>query len=192
MEKIILASASPRRRDILESAGIPFEIITSDADEHTSKKLSPKKLTVTLAERKRDAVYEKTKTDRLILAADTVVAIDGQVLGKPEDEDDAYRMLSLLSGRRHYVYSGIAMRKGDLTVTDCGVTAVYMRKLSDNEIRAYIATGEPFDKAGAYAVQERGGSFITKLNGSYHNVVGLPLDLVVSHLISDFGINVYS
>ena len=117
METIILASASPRRRDILESAGIPFEVITSEADEHCVKKLSPKKLTVTLAERKRDADYEKTGSDRLILAADTVVAINGQILGKPEDEADAYRMLSLLSGRRHFVYSGIAMRKGGKTVT---------------------------------------------------------------------------
>lgn len=192
MEKIILASASPRRRDILNSAGIPFEVITSEADEHCEKKLSPKALTVTLAERKRDAVYKKLKTDRLILAADTVVAINGQILGKPENEADAYRMLSLLSGKRHYVYSGIAMRRGGKTVSDCGVTAVYMRELSDAEIRAYIATGEPFDKAGAYAVQERGGAFITKLNGSYHNVVGLPLDLVITHLASDFGINVFT
>ena len=192
METLILASASPRRRDILTSAGIPFEVITSEADEHCAKKLSPKKLTVMLAERKRDAVYEKTGSDRLILAADTVVAINGQILGKPENEEDAYRMLSALSGSRHFVYSGIAMRKGDKTVTDCGVTAVYMRRLSDAEIRAYISTGEPFDKAGAYAVQERGGAFITKLNGSYHNVVGLPLDLVISHMISDFGIDVFS
>ena len=191
MEKIILASASPRRRQILGSAGIPFEVITSDADENCGEGLSPRELTTLLAERKLDAVYKKTGDGRLILAADTVVAIRGKILGKPKDEEDAYRMLSLLSGRRHEVYTGIAMRKDGKLVTDCAVTSVYMRKLDEEEIRAYIATGEPFDKAGAYAVQERGGAFIVKLNGGYHNVVGLPLDLVVTRLKSDFGINVF-
>lgn len=192
MEKIILASSSPRRSDILRTAGIPFEVITSDADEICPPGLSPDEYTVTLALRKLNAVYETTKSERLILAADTVVAIDGLILGKPEDGKDAFTMLSRLSGRVHHVYTGIAMKKGNILVTDCGVTAVKMRELTEEEIRAYIATGEPFGKAGSYAVQERGGALVESVSGNYQNVVGLPIDLVLTHLKDDFGIGIFS
>ena len=192
MDKIILASSSPRRSDILKTAGIPFEVVTSDADETCPPGLAPDEYTVTLAVRKLNAVYEMTKSERLILAADTVVAADGLILGKPEDEEDAYRMLKMLSGRVHHVYTGIAMKKGDKLVTDCGVTAVKIRYLTDAEIRAYISTGEPFGKAGSYAVQERGGALVETVNGNYQNVVGLPIDLVITHLKNDFGVCIFS
>ncbi len=190
MEKIILASRSPRRSEILKSAGIPFEVICADADETPVKSVTAAELTMGLAQRKLRAVCGKVGDSRLILAADTVVCRNGEVYGKPKDEADAERMLTMLSDGWHEVYTGIAMQKNGKLVIDYDVTHVRMRKLGRAEIKAYIKTGEPMDKAGAYAVQELGSIFVEKLDGSFHNVVGLPVCLVCRHLYDDFGISV--
>lgn len=188
METIILASRSPRRAEILRNAGIPFEVISADADETPVKSVTAAELTMGLASRKLRAVFEQTGDKRLILAADTVVCRNGEVFGKPKDEDDAERMLTLLSDGWHEVYTGIAMRKNGKLVIDYDVTHVRMRKMEPSEIKAYIKTKEPMDKAGAYAVQDVGSIFVSRLDGSFHNVMGLPISLVCSHLSNDYGI----
>ena len=190
METIILASRSPRRAEILKSAGIPFEVVSADADETPVKSVTAAELTMGLASRKLRAVFETTGDERLILAADTVVCRNGEIFGKPKDEADAERMLTLLSDGWHEVYTGIAMRKNGKLVIDYDVTHVRMRKMELSEIKAYIKTKEPMDKAGAYAVQEIGSIFVSRLDGSFHNVVGLPISLVCSHLSRDYGISV--
>lgn len=190
METIILASKSPRRSEILRNAGIPFEVVCADADETGIKSVTAAELTMGLASRKLRAVFEMIGDDRLILAADTVVCRNGEVFGKPENEEDAERMLTLLSDGWHEVYTGIAMRKKGKLILDYDVTHVRMRKMGRSEIRAYIKTGEPMDKAGAYAVQELGSIFVRRIDGSFHNVVGLPISLVCTHLYDDFDISV--
>lgn len=190
MEKIILASKSPRRSEILRAAGIPFEVITADTDETGVKSVTAAELTMGLASRKLRAVRELSGEERLILAADTVVCRNGEVFGKPKDKEDAERMLTLLSDGWHEVYTGIALCKNGKLVIDYDVTHVRMRKMGRSEIKAYIDTGEPMDKAGAYAVQELGSVFVERLDGSFHNVVGLPICLVCTHLYDDFGISV--
>jgi len=190
METIVLASRSPRRSEILKAAGIPFEVICADADETPVKSVTAAELTMGLASRKLRAVCGKVGDGRLILAADTVVCRNGEVFGKPKDESDAERMLTLLSDGWHEVYTGIAMQKNGKLVIDYDVTHVRMRKIGKAEIKAYIASGEPADKAGAYAVQELGSIFVQRLDGSFHNVVGLPICLVCEHLYDDFGISV--
>ena len=190
MESIILASRSPRRSEILKAAGIPFEVICADADETPVKSVTAAELTMGLASRKLRAVCGKVGDGRLILAADTVVCRNGEVFGKPKDESDAERMLTLLSDGWHEVYTGIAMQKNGKLVIDYDVTHVRMRKIGKAEIKAYIASGEPADKAGSYAVQELGSIFVQRLDGSFHNVVGLPICLVCEHLYDDFGISV--
>ena len=188
METIILASRSPRRAEILRNAGIPFDVISADADETPVKSVTAAELTMGLASRKLRAVFEQTGDKRLILAADTVVCRNGEVFGKPKDEDDAERMLTLLSDGWHEVYTGIAMRKNGKLVIDYDVTHVRMRKMEPSDIKAYIKTKEPMDKAGAYAVQDVGSIFVSRLDGSFHNVMGLPISLVCSHLSNDYGI----
>lgn len=190
METIILASKSPRRKEILQHAGIPFEVVSADADETPVKSVTAAELTMGLAQRKLRAVLDKTGDERLVLAADTVVCRNGEVFGKPKDAADAERMLSLLSDGWHEVYTGIAMQKNGKLVIDYDVTHVRMRKIGKTEIKAYIASGEPSDKAGAYAIQDLGSIFIERLDGDFHNVVGLPICLVVEHLYDDFGIAV--
>ena len=187
-----MASRSPRRKEILETAGIPYEVLCADTDESGAGHLPPPELVKELARRKLSDVRRLCPEDqRLILAADTVVALDGVVFGKPKDKEDAARMLSALSGSVHTVYTGIAMEKDGVLVSDVAATDVYMRKLSRREIDAYIGTGEPMDKAGAYGIQERGGIFVRKIDGDFYNVVGLPLHLVCMHLSEDFGISVF-
>ena len=190
METIILASRSPRRVEILKNAGIPFEVICADADETPVKSVTAAELTMGLASRKLRAVFEKTGDERLILAADTVVCRNGEVFGKPKDEDDAERMLTLLSDGWHEVYTGIALQKDGKLIIDFDVTHVRMRKMEPAEIKAYIKTKEPMDKAGAYAVQDVGSIFVQRLDGSFHNVMGLPISLVCHRLSSDYGISV--
>ncbi len=171
----ILASGSPRRKEILQNLGINFEVITAEVDE-TCDKTDPAEIVCELAARKASAVAERIgKTDRFILAADTLVACDGKVLGKPADAADAASMLRMLSGRTHQVFSGISLIRGDRQITEYECTAVTFDQMTEDEIARYIESGEPFDKAGGYAVQGKAAVFIKKLDGCYFNVVGLPV-----------------
>ena len=172
---LILASASPRRQELLQQIGCDFRVFVSYAEELSESGVSPEKMATENARRKAEDVASRDTTGLPVLGADTVVAVDATILGKPKDEEDAARMLRLLSGRSHFVYTGVALVYHGATYTSVVQTAVWMDKMSDEEISAYIATGEPMDKAGAYAVQGIAAKFIPKIEGSFSNVVGLPL-----------------
>ena len=173
---IILASASPRRRELLERVGVTgFTVRAPNVDESVEPGLSPADLVETLSLRKARAAAKNFGPDDLMIAADTVVALDGAVLGKPRDEDDAFAMLSALSGRENRVYTGITVLQGDRAVTEHEATAVTFRELSPDEIWGYIATGEPLDKAGAYGIQGVGALLVSGIRGDYSNVMGLPV-----------------
>lgn len=177
MTKIILASASPRRRALLEQAGIPFEVIVSDVDETMDAYVPPHVLVESLAMRKAEHVLPDVDGSAVIIAADTIVYHRGRALGKPAGEEDAFHMLKGLQGQTHTVYTGVALiNKQDYAWQSfVDHTRVDMRELSDDEIRAYLQTGEPFDKAGAYAIQGKGSLLIERVEGDYYTVVGLPL-----------------
>lgn len=177
-ETIILASASPRRQELLQQIGCRFRVVVSDAEELSGDGISPERLAVENARRKAEDVAAKEGGDVPVLGADTVVAVDEMILGKPKDETDAVRMLRLLSGRQHFVFTGIALAYRGEVQEDVVKTAVWMDDLSDEEIAAYIATSEPMDKAGAYAVQGGAAKYIPRIDGSFSNVVGLPLHAV--------------
>ena len=186
---IILASGSPRRRELLERMGIEdFEIITSDADESVDESLPPAEQVEVLSRRKADAVAAEVSADDLIIAADTVVAMDGVVLGKPADEEDAFRMLSALSGVRHHVFTGVTVRMGDRVLTRHEVTSVDFRTLEPEEVEEYIATGECMDKAGAYGIQGYGCLLVEGIVGDYYNVMGLPVALL-ARMLKLFGVD---
>ena len=172
---IILASKSPRRRELLNQMGIQdFQVSAPNVDESVEPGLSPAEIVEQLSLRKARAVKKAGPKD-IIIAADTVVALDGKVLGKPRDEEDAFAMLSALSGREHHVYTGVTALLGEQAVTQHEETAVVFRDLAPEEIRAYIATGEPMDKAGAYGIQGLGALLVSGIRGDYCNVVGLPV-----------------
>lgn len=186
---IILASGSPRRRELLERMGIDeFDIITSDADESVDEALPPAEQVEVLSRRKADAVAAQVSLDDLVIAADTVVALEGTVLGKPADEEDAFRMLSALSGVRHHVYTGVTVRMGDRVLTRHEVTAVDFRALEPDEVELYIATGECMDKAGAYGIQGYGCLLVESIVGDYYNVMGLPVGLL-ARMLKQFGVD---
>lgn len=174
--ELVLASQSPRRSELLQSAGIPFRVEAAHVDETLLPGESPETYVRRLARDKAEAV-----PGELVLGADTVVVVDNQILGKPVDATDAVRMLRLLSGRRHEVLTGICL-KGRELILDHEITAVFFSPLTENEIRDYVATAEPLDKAGAYAIQGRASRFIERIEGSYSNVVGLPVAKVYRHL----------
>ena len=184
--KLILASASPRRHELLTAAGLPHTVLTADTDESLPNGILPHEAVEMLSLKKARAVLPLAPDGAIILAADTVVALDGAILGKPKDEADAKRMLESLSGREHHVYTGVTLLCGDHAVTAHAKTAVHMRKIAEEEISAYIATGEPMDKAGAYGIQGRASLFVTGIEGDYANVVGLPLSLVGEILRTHF------
>ena len=173
---IILASKSPRRRALLEQMGVrDFRIITPDIDEHMDRALPPAELVRQISLEKAQAVAAQADPNTVVIAADTVVALDGAVLGKPADEEEAFRMLSLLSGNRHQVYTGLTVLRGAQVFSQWEETAVTFRPLTAEEIEAYIATGEPMDKAGAYGIQGYGSLLIEGISGDYYNVMGLPV-----------------
>lgn len=172
---MILASASPRRQELLRQVGCDFKVIASDVDEDNKWSSSPAELAVSLAVAKALDVAKKAAADDVVLGADTIVVMDGQVYGKPADDADACRMLGELAGRRHQVITGIAVATAGRVWTDFAVTAVTFRDLTRSEIERYVASGEPRDKAGSYAIQGIGALFVEGIEGCYANVVGLPL-----------------
>ena len=173
---IILASQSPRRRELLERMGVrDFRIVTPDIDEHMDRALPPQELVGRISLEKALAVQEQEGNAAIIIAADTVVALDGAVLGKPADELEAFKMLSTLSGCRHQVYTGVTVLRGEERYTVSEETTVTFRELSAEEIDRYIATGEPMDKAGAYGIQGYGALLVEGIQGDYYNVMGLPV-----------------
>jgi septum formation protein len=187
---LILASGSPRRRELLAQLGIPFDVIVSNQPEESVPGLAPEALATRLAELKARAVAATLDTG-LVLGADTIVVLDGDILGKPSDGDDAGHMLRRLSGREHQVITGVALVDAATgsSITRSVISRVHMRRLSSEEIAAYVATGEPRDKAGAYAIQGNGGNLIAGFEGCYNNVVGLPL-CYVSVMLAHMGIAV--
>ena len=187
--KIILASQSPRRKELLERMGIrDFETISPNVDESAFRGLPPEELVRRLSAEKAAAVAGKAGEDAIVIAADTVVALEGAVLGKPADELDAFKMLSALSGVRHQVYTGVTVCRGGEKQTAHEVTDVTFRELSEEEIEHYIATGEPMDKAGAYGIQGYGALLIQGISGDYYNVMGLPV-CRLSGMLSRFGVD---
>jgi septum formation protein len=176
MERIILASASPRRAELLRAAGIEFDVMPANADETVHKGETPETYVQRVAEAKATAVRQRAN-GRPVLAADTVVVIDKAILGKPVDREDAKRMLRMLSGRGHQVLTAVTLLSG-AAVTRVETTVVEFAPLTRDDVEWYVATGEPDDKAGAYAIQGYASRFITRIDGSYSNVVGLPVALV--------------
>ena len=174
---VILASASPRRRELLGNMGISFTVRISEADENIPNGTPPVCAVEMLARRKGEAVARETEEDCLILAADTLVALGNRALGKPKDEAEAKEMLRELSGRAHEVHTGVAVLRGGRVYSGVCTTEVVFRSLTDGEIAAYVATGEPLDKAGAYGIQGLGGALVERIAGEFDNVVGLPCRL---------------
>lgn len=174
MKHIILASASPRRKEILELADLKFDVMPSDAQEITTK-TAPNEVVMELASLKAKDIYKKSEKQSMIVGADTVVAYQGQILGKPTDEADAKRMLTMLSGQTHEVYTGVCIIEDGKTKTFYEETKVTFYEISDEQIDRYIKTGEPMDKAGSYGIQGKAAVFIKGIEGDYYNVVGFPI-----------------
>ena len=174
MKHIILASASPRRKEILELADLKFDVMPSDAQEITTK-TAPNEVVMELASIKAKDIYKKSDKQSMIVGADTVVAYQGQILGKPTDEADAKRMLTMLSGQTHEVYTGVCVIEDGKTKTFYEETKVTFYEISDEQIDRYIKTGEPMDKAGSYGIQGKAAVFIKGIEGDYYNVVGFPI-----------------
>ena len=191
--KIILASKSPRRKELLSYLTKDFEIIESNFDEDSINSRSPKGLVRRLAKGKCGKVYTVTQGNRCVIGADSIVAIDDRVLGKPKDKQDAVKMLKSLSGRPHKVLTGVCIKICEEDIETeisfvCSST-VYFSELDDEQIASYVASGEPMDKAGAYAIQGLGGRFIKKISGSFHNIVGLPIAQLYEVLVQEGIIN---
>ena len=175
---LILASKSPRRKELLKQIGIPFVVVVSDAEEVSGNSWTPAALVVENAKRKARAVAEKYP-DSPVLGADTVVSSEGKIFGKPKDKDEARKMLTVLSGKMHEVTTGLALINRNEIRTTNVTTKVFFDTMTKADIDAYIATEESMDKAGAYAIQGKAARFIEKIEGSYSNVVGLPLNALI-------------
>ena len=186
MKRFILASASPRRKEILQNAGFSFEIIVSDADENITESLTPSETVEELAKRKAMAVWENNK-DSVVFGCDTVVAVDRKILGKPVDDEDAFAMIKMLSGKVHTVSTGVCICDADKISVFSNTTEVEFYPLSDETIRSYIATGEGKDKAGSYGIQGYGCVLIKEIKGDYFSVMGLPVS-ESARVLADFGV----
>lgn len=185
MKKVILASSSPRRRELLAQIGIEFDVRVSEQEEiyySTVPEEIVKELALLKAEHVAENMQEEERAGKVIIGADTVVVQDGRILGKLQGEKEAFRMLKELQGRSHEVYTGTALLyfegKEKKTVNRAVKTNVYVHAMTEGEIQAYIASGEPLDKAGAYGIQGKFAAFIERIEGDYYNVVGLPVSLV--------------
>ena len=187
--RIILASQSPRRRELLERMGITeFEIRPAAGEERAELGLTPAGLVEALSRQKAAEVVAGAAEDDLVIAADTVVAVDGDILGKPRTQQQAREMLARLSGRAHQVYTGVTLRRGDREETAHECTQVHFRPLTPEEIAAYVATGEPMDKAGAYGIQGLGSLLVEGISGDFYNVMGLPVCRLQA-MLARFGVH---
>lgn len=182
--KIILASKSPRRQYLLKELGITFEVHTKEVDESFPPELKAQEIPLYLCQKKADAFQEELTDNTIVITADTIVWVEGQVLNKPENFEDAVRMLQLLSGKMHEVFTGVCLRSKNKTRSFYAVTKVYFKNLSQEEIEFYINNYKPYDKAGAYGAQEFIGYIaIEKIEGTYFNVMGLPLKELYDNLL---------
>jgi len=191
MKEIVLASGSPRRKELIRQIGINPKVMPTKFIENDT--LPPKEQVIYNAKGKANWVLERVDKDCLIIASDTIVTINNIVLGKPKSKEDAKEMLELLNGKTHYVLTSLYLvdYNSKRIESDVVKTEVFMRKFSDSELNNYINTSEPYDKAGGYAIQGKASIFVTKIEGSYSNVVGLPL-AELAHLLSKFNIEVSS
>jgi septum formation protein len=187
---IILASASPRRAELLRTLGVPFEVVVADGAEPAMEAADDVAAWVEAAARAKAAAVAVIHPEALIVAADTIVVWDGEILGKPQDEREAAAMLRRLSGRTHQVYTGLCVWRGGQAQTSHVVTQVTFRPLSAALIDAYVATGEPMDKAGAYGIQGKGALLVEKIDGCYFNVVGVPL-VRLAEMLEAAGVTVW-
>ena len=173
-QRLILASGSPRRKELLSNLQLKFEVVVSDIEEIVDESLQPEEVVMDLAYQKANDVAQ-IHSDAIVLGSDTVVVFDGEILGKPTDEEDSFRMLKMLSGNTHEVLTGVSIISPQETITFYERTEVTFWELTDDEIRAYIASGEPADKAGSYGIQMLGSVLVKRINGDYFAVVGLPV-----------------
>ena len=188
MAKIVLASGSPRRQELLTRIGISeFDIRVPQTEETYPAGLSPQETVAYISREKSDAAAALCTPEELIITADTMVFLDDRRLGKPRDEADALSMLTALQGRQHIVCTGVTVRQGNRCLTESETTEVYFRPASQEELLHYIQTGEPMDKAGAYGVQGKGALLVERLNGDFFNVMGLPV-LRLSRMLAQFGV----
>ncbi|WP_201763550.1 Maf family protein [Chengkuizengella marina] len=192
--QLILASSSPRRQQLIRSLNLPYTICVNDVDETLTEKLTPVEIVEVLSTKKAAAVFEKIQSKNkhgIIIGADTIVVKDEQIFGKPKDKNDAISMLLQLQGTKHEVYSGITCIDSDSgkRIVESQKTIVHMKSLQIEQIERYVNTGEPMDKAGAYAIQGLGATIVDSIEGSYFNVVGLSLSLL-SDMLGEFGIEV--
>ena len=188
MSRIVLASGSPRRQELLNRIGITdFDIRVPQTDEHYPAGLTPAQIVEYISREKADAAAKLCTPEEIVITADTMVFLDQQRLGKPRDEADALRMLTELSGRRHTVCTGVTVRQGQRSLTRAQSTDVYFRPASESELRAYIRGGEPMDKAGAYGVQGQGALLVERIDGDFFNVMGLPV-VLLSRMLAEFGV----
>ncbi|OGI83132.1 septum formation protein Maf [Candidatus Nomurabacteria bacterium RIFCSPLOWO2_01_FULL_33_17] len=189
MKKVILASTSPRRKELFEKTGIPFEIVASSYEEDMTLDMSPKDLAMFLSKGKAESVANDNP-DAIVIGADTFIAFEDKVLGKPHTKERAKEMLSILSGKQHFIITGFTIieKSSGKLISKAVESKILLKNLTEKEIEDYIATGEPLDKAGAYAVQGLGANLIEKIEGDYSNILGLPVDEVLEAL-KEFEVN---
>ena len=186
---IVLASGSPRRQELLRRIGVTaFDVVKPEADESCPAGLTAQETVAHIARAKAEAAKQLTAPEDIVITADTMVFLDDERLGKPRDEADALRMLTELSGRHHTVCTGVTVRQGDKAIAFTTTTDVYFRAATEAELRAYIATGEPMDKAGAYGIQGVGSLLVERIDGDFFNVMGLPV-MELSQALRAFGIH---
>ncbi len=194
MKRIILASQSPRRRELLENIGLEFEVKVDNSPEIVDETMEIEEIVKCLSAKKAENVSKTLDNeDCVVIAADTVVAFEDRILGKPKDEEDAKNMLKILSGNVHFVYTGISVldNKTGKRISDFEKTKVRFREITDSEINSYIKSGEPMDKAGSYGIQGLGSVFVEKICGDYFNIVGLPVSKLCGILKNEFGIGIF-
>lgn len=181
MQTLILASSSPRRKELLQNLRLTFQILSSEVDESYDPKWSPSEIVMKLSNRKAQAVFN-VHPSSFVIGSDTIVVMDGKILGKPKNEDEAIYMLTMLSGRKHEVYTGVTILSPNYSSSFYEKTEVIFWELSDEVIKSYVQSGEPLDKAGAYGIQELGSMLVKKINGDYFAVVGLPVSRTIREL----------